>query len=107
MLLKIANSYSKAATQCLTVYVGQSGKDKVKTTNKNSIVGELVKKYSASGEFKAGLDETLMLRAAGLENFQNVMLVGIGNTKNYRKKYFVEQLLMPIVLCALRNKRLL
>ena len=49
MLLKIANSYSKAATQCLTVYVGQSGKDKVKTTNKNSIVGELVKKYSASG----------------------------------------------------------
>ena len=81
MLLKIANSYSKAATQCLTVYVGQSGKDKVKTTNKNSIVGELVKKYSASGEFKAGLGETLMLRAAGLENFQNVMLVGIGNTK--------------------------
>lgn len=84
MLISVGSSFSKKAKECFVVFAGLSGKDKLKSYCECDETKELIKKYYNKGAFKAGLGETLMLRGAEADGFENVLLVGLGLNKEVK-----------------------
>lgn len=81
MLVSVNSSFSKKAKECFVVFAGQSAKDKLKSFCDCDETKSLIKKYFDKEAFKAGKGETLFLRGAEADGFENVLLVGLGLNK--------------------------
>jgi leucyl aminopeptidase len=81
MLVSVESKYPKKAKECFVVFAGLSAKDKLKSFCSCDETKALITKYFKKGDFKAEHGETLMLRGANVDGFDNVLLVGMGLNK--------------------------